>query len=177
MWIQDEQVVAFSPIAICYGEPPLYERLFVLGLLILVIFALVRDSQLVFRLRKLRKFERCQPLEMEAWRELWGQSLLRCQLVSKLGILAFFVSLFVISVSMTEVFSDFGHQKVTGVGALLFGLSQKLPEFSFGMLVCSLLYGSGMFFESRLNRRKLAFEKVRNKSASVVDASPGELKV
>ncbi|MDE3202141.1 MAG: hypothetical protein KGN79_14595 [Acidobacteriota bacterium] len=164
MWIQDEQTVSFQPIGIWIDHSWL-EKLFVLGLFALFVFVVIRDVRLAIRLWKLRKLERAQPLQIAHWRAVWDQSNWHAQILTKLSIFVFFVSLFMFSVVMTESFSAFSFQKSTALNWVVIYLSQELPEFSFGMLVCSMLYGSGFFFESRLHRRKLAFESLRNKSA------------
>lgn len=163
--LQEEQTVTFSPTFI-WIDHSWYEKLFVLGLFALLVFVLFRDVQLALGLRKLRKLARRKPVEISPWREVYDRNELRAQFLSKLSILIFFASLFMLSVAMTEAFSAFNFQKGSELQWLAVYFSEELPEFSFGMLICTLLYAGGFFFESRLNRHKLRLDAAAVKADS-----------
>jgi hypothetical protein len=55
-------------------------------------------------------------------------------------------------------------QRVTGSAFFAGAMAETLTTFSFGILVCALLYALTMFYEGVLARRKLDFDHAKNKS-------------
>lgn len=144
------------------GPSPWYERLFVLYLLVMLFVLLTRRVGLVVSLRRLRRIERNDPSPSASAHVLWGSASLRTRSLSKLSLLTFFLSLLIISMEAFDAFHGIRAQKTTVMAWRVADSSDKLPVFTFGMLVCVILYTVGWFFESRLNRRKASFERLRD---------------
>lgn len=176
MWIQDEQTVTFQPMFVD-GKPYWMEKLFVLYLLFILLLLLDRAVRLLFNLRALRKVIGSEQVEVLVWSEVWTKSWQYAHSLTKFAILTFFMSVLTLSMSLGDEFIGLATAKHYFAPFVFERLAYKLTTFNVGLVVCILLYGFGFFFESRLHRRKLAFERVRNKPASPVNSPPGELKV
>ena len=139
-----DQTVTFQPMYID-GPSPWYERLFLLYLLVVLFVLLVSGVRLVVGLRRLRRIGNGSLGASTSADDLWNALNSQAQSLSKFSLLTFFLSLLAWRVA------DF---------------ADKLPVFTFGMLVCVALYIVGRFFESRLNRWTASFERLRDTSST-----------
>ncbi len=176
VWIQEEQTVTFQPMFVD-GKPYWMEKLFVLYLLFILLLLLNRIVRLLFSLRVLRKLNRSEQADVPVWSEVWTESWLYAHSLTKFGILTFFMSVLTLSMSIVDEFMGLATEKHYVAPFVLERLAYKLTAFNAGMVVSIALYAAGFFFESRLHRRKLAFERVWNKPASPVDSPPGDMRV
>ncbi len=160
---ETKQTLTFQPMFVD-GSPPWYERLFVLYLLVMLIVLLVRGVRLAAGLRKLRKIEKNDPKASALAHDLWNSASFRARSLSKFSLLTFFLSLLIISMEGFDAFHGIRVQMTTVMARRVADFADKLPGFSFGMLVCVILYAFGWFFESRLNHRKAGLEHLRDAS-------------
>ncbi len=149
---ENEDAVGFSPENLT-RNPPWRERLLALYLLAILIVLLVRAIQLIRCLWALRKNG---PSAQEGWDRIWTLGKLRARSLMRLAVLTFFLCMLEMSLSFTNELWAVGTQKAAPTRWLLVEIAEGLGAFNFGMVVCVVLYASGFFFESRLERRRLA---------------------
>ena len=134
-------------------NPPLQEKLLGFYLLAILIVLLVRAIQLIRCLWALRKNG---PAAQERWDKVWTLGNLRARSLMRLAVLTFLLCVLEMSLSFTNVLWVVGTQKVAHTWWLLVEVAENLGAFNAGMVVCIVLYACGSFFESRLERRRLA---------------------
>jgi hypothetical protein len=147
-----------------HRNPPWQERLLALYLLAILIVLLVRAIQLVLCLRALHKKG---PAAKDGWDMIWTLGKLRACSLMRLATLTFFLCILEMSIGVTNDLWAVGTQKVAHSWWLLVEVAEGLAAFNVGMVTCVLLYACGFFFESRLERRKLALQ-----TASVPSRTP-----
>ena len=69
-----------------------------------------------------------------------------------------FLCVLEVSFAFTNDLWAVGTQKVAHSWWILVSVAEDLGAFNFGMVVCVALYSVGFFFESWLDRRKLAID-------------------
>jgi len=146
------ETVTFSPESLT-RNPPWQEKLLGLYLFAMLVFLLVRVIQLIWCLLALRKIE---PVAQNHWDKTWTLGKLRARSLMRLAILTFLLCVLEMSLSFTNVLWVVGTQKVAHTWWLLVEVAENLGAFNAGMVVCIVLYACGSFFESRLERRRLA---------------------
>ena len=149
--------VSFSPEDFT-RNPPWQEKLFAVYLLAILIVLVVRAIQLIRCLWVLRKNG---PAAQDGWEQVWTLGRLRARSLMRLAILTFFLCILEVSASFTDELWAVGTQKVAHTWWLLVEVAEGLGAFNAGMVVCVLLYVCGFFFESRLERRRLAVKTDR----------------
>jgi hypothetical protein len=150
---ENSDTVTFSPNGLI-GDPPTHQKLFTFYLLAVLIFLLVRIIQLIRCLWALR---RSQPAAQKVWEKAWALGKLRTCSLMRLAFLTFFLCVLEVSLTLTNTLSLVGTGRTAHSWWLLDGVAQNLAAFDFGIIVSAALYAFGFFFESRLERRKLAF--------------------
>jgi len=159
------ETVTFSPESLT-RNPPWQEKLLGLYLFAMLVFLLVRVIQLIWCLLALRKIE---PVAQNHWDKTWTLGKLRARSLMRLAILTFFLCVLQISLSFTNDLWAVGTQKVAHSWCLLVEVAEGLAPFNLGMVVCVLLYSCGLYFESRLERRKLSLNAARVSSQAPTD--------
>lgn len=149
---ENGETVTFSPEDLT-RNPPWPEKLLGFYFLAILIVLLVRLVQIIRCLWTLRKLGSAAQDERE---KAWALGSLRARSLRRLAVLTFFLCGLEISLVLTNDLWVVGTEKVAHSWWLLVNFAQDLTAFNFGMVVCSLLYACGFFFESRLERRKLA---------------------
>jgi hypothetical protein len=167
--MQDEQTVTFQPTYVD-GSPYWIEKLFALFLLAILVVLLVRAIRCTYFLLKIRSIEKSQTNAFELMREQWQQCWWNAHSLTKFAVLTFFLSFFTLSMSLVDAFMGLATEKQFN-SLFVFGrLSEKLTTFNAGLVVCILLYATGFYFESRLNRRKMKFEAGHSAAELKVDS-------
>ena len=169
--LQEEQTIQFSPMYVD-SSPYWYEELFALYLFLAAIFWVVRAIKLIIALRKLHAIEEAVTAPRNEFHAYWDQSMVRARYLSKLAVLTFFLSVFVASMSLANALLGMVNEKTPIVSFVLIRFGEKLAPFNLGMVVCILLYASGLFFESRLNRRRMRFERSRKTAVEATGPVP-----
>jgi hypothetical protein len=155
---ENGDTVTFSPESLT-RDPPWQEKLLGFYLLAMIIVLLVRVIQLI---RCLWALHKNGPAAQDGWDQLWTLGRLRARSLMRLAILTFFVCILEMSLSFADELWAVGTQKVAHTWWLLVAVAEGLSAFNAGMVVCVVLYACGFFFESRLERRKLAFDRAPN---------------
>jgi hypothetical protein len=146
--------VSFSPESLT-RNPPWQEKLLGFYLLAILIVLLVRVIQLIRCLWALRKNG---PAAQDGWENIWTLGKLRARSLMRLAILTFFLCILEMSGSFANDLWAVGTQKVAHSWWLLVEVAEDIGAFNAGIVVCIVLYACGFFFESRLERRKLAVQ-------------------
>jgi hypothetical protein len=152
---EDEQTVSFDPICVD-GPVPWYENLYALYILVVVIVLLVRVVQIVWKLRKMRKLEKAGEDRTDNWRQIWGLAKLQAHGLEKLAVLTFFFSCFEFAMQVHHAFGSIVAGRTPFPKWPFIFLAQQTPAYGAVALICASLYACGFFFESHLERRKLA---------------------
>ncbi len=159
------ETVTFSPGSFT-RNPSWPEKLLVLYLLAILIFLLVRVIQLIWCLRSLRKRE---PVAQDGWDKVWCLGKLRSRSLMRLAFLTLLVCVLEISLTVTDGLWAIGTQKGAHSWWLLVEVAEDLGPFNAGMAICIVLYAFGFFFESRLERRRLAISTAQVPSRTLTD--------
>lgn len=155
-----EQTVAFDPSYI-WKNPPWHEKLFTWYVLAMLVLLLIRCVQLSVGLQRLRSGQ----VTASNWHEIWTVCKMRTQSLSKFAVLTFFISVHTGTISISDFASYFALQRIPDPTLFYLGVSDSMKLFSLGVAACVLLYASGFFFESRLNRHKLRFDAAAEKAS------------
>jgi hypothetical protein len=159
------QTVTFSPEGFP-RNPPWPEKLLGFYILAILIVLLVRIIQLIRCLLASRKIG---PAALDGWDRVWTLGKLRARSLRRLAILTLFVCILEISLSFTNGLWEVGTQKVAHSWWLLVSVAEDLGAFNVGMAICIVLYAFGFFFESRLERRRLAISTAQAPSRTLTD--------
>jgi hypothetical protein len=151
---ENGDTVTFSPGSLT-RNPPWQEKLLGLYLFAILIVLLVRVVQLTRCLWALRKNELAAK---DGWDKAWTLGKLRARSLMRLAVLTFFLCTLEMSLSLTNQLWAVGTRNVAYSWWTLVGVAEELGAFNAGMVVCVSLYACGFFFESRLERRRLAVD-------------------
>jgi hypothetical protein len=162
---EDGQAVGFSPKYIT-RNPPLQEKLLGLYLFAILIVLLVRAIQLTRCVWALRKKGRAA---QNGWDKVWTLGKLRARSLMRLAVLTFFLCILETSLTFANDFWAVGTQKVVHTSWILVEVSEDIRAFNTGMAVCVALYICGIFFESWLDRRRLAVNTAHVPSQAPTD--------
>jgi hypothetical protein len=129
--MQEDQTVSFSPIGV-EGEEPLFTRLFVVYLLVVLVLLLVRIVRLAVNLWKLRKAQK-QSAPVSLSESLLADCYAKTQSFRNFSALTFLVSLLNFAWFATDVFASISNQKITNVGFVLARIADGLVPFALGL--------------------------------------------
>jgi hypothetical protein len=152
---EDAQSVGFDPMYVD-GPQPWHAKLFGLYIVAVVILLAVRLVQIILNLRKLRKLEKAGGGGAESWQQIWGLTRLQARGLEKFAVLTFFLTGFEVATQVSDAFSYFATTKLPFPKWPFISLSRQIPADGAAILTCALLYVCGFFFESPLERRRLA---------------------
>jgi hypothetical protein len=158
---EDPQTVTFDPMYVD-GPVPWHARLFALYIIAIVILMIVRLGQIILNVRELRRLEKAHGDGAESWQQVWGLAKLQAQGLEKFAVLTFFLTGFEFSTQVGDAFSGFATAKLPFPKWPFISISRQTPADGAAILICALLYAFGFFFESRLERRKLALDRAPN---------------
>jgi hypothetical protein len=162
---ENGDAVGFSPEYIT-RNPPWQEKLLGFYLLAILIVLFVRAIQLTRCLWALRKNG---PAAQDGWDKVWTLGKLRTRSLMRLAVLTFFLCILEMSLSLTNDAWAVGTQKVVHTSWLLVEVAEDIRVFNAGMVVCVVRYACGFFFESRLDRRRLAVNTAHVPSQAPTD--------
>jgi hypothetical protein len=102
-------------------------------------------------------------LDMNQQGAEWESCQAKTASIKRLSILTFLLSLLAFAWSTTKILQGVAVQKVAGSAFLAGAIAETLTVFSFGILVCAVLYGFVVFCEGALARRKMAFSQAKRR--------------
>jgi len=152
---ENGDTVGFSPENLT-RNPPLQEKLLAFYLLAILIALLIRSIQLIRCLQALR---RSGSAVQDGWDKVWTLGKLRARSLMRLAVLTSFLCILEMSLTFANDLWAVGTQKVVHTTWLLVEVAEDIRAFNAGMVVCVALYACGFFFESRLERRRLALDR------------------
>ena len=145
--MQEEQTVSFSPMYVD-GPVPWFERLFMLYLLLVSLTTIIRFIRLAWALRKHRKDQKAALFSGLDSQGFWDDCRNRCQSLRNMCILTFLLTTLVTAWSASDRFAQVLNQKTNGFsGAFAGGMSETLATFSFGIIVCTIIFTVTIFLE------------------------------
>lgn len=160
---ETEQTVSFDPQFICYGSPPWYEKAFAFYLAFMLLVLAARGVQLVWHLARLRRLER--EVDAPRFRVLWNTAHAHADSLRRFAVLTFVFVLADFCLAAADILAHVAMQKVSGTLLLSLDAVRQLRLSAFGLLVCAALYAAGFFFQSRLARRELSFQRQQENAA------------
>ncbi len=160
---ETEQTVSFDPQFIWYGNPPWYEKAFAFYLAFMLLVLVARGAQLVWHLARLRRLQR--EGNVARFSALRRTAHVHADSLRRFSVLTFVFVMADFCLAAADILAHVAMQKVSGTLRLSLDGAQQLRLSAFGLLVCAALYAAGFFFQSRLARRELAFDREHAKSA------------
>ena len=157
--MQDDNGVSWDPVTI-YRVTPIVERLYVIGLLVVSVWAFVKVIELVVRLRRLRKMlpdSKQRENENRFW-YVWEGS---AELAASLNGLAIWTVLTGSAVTveiMIELLRSVARQKITLNGIVAAALMEGFMPLLLGLWLAVVFYTLGSWFRSLLGKRRLRWK-------------------
>jgi len=147
--MQEEQTVNFQPMY--EGFSTWYSNLFFIYLLVVLVVILVRVVTVGWNLRKLRKVQRAEGVDLSDITLRWSRCYAKAHSFRGLAIFTFLLSLLNFTWLSSDIFGTVRTAKTPGLAYILQAESDALKTFSFGILFCVVLYLCAVFGEHILN--------------------------
>jgi len=148
--------VGWDPISINH-HLPFHSRLFILYLLIVGTFSLVRLAGFIRDLRSLSTIARTSSHKSEQETEfaaIWDACWVKLQAIKRSVGLTFLLAVLTAADQARTDFVYFTVQKATGIASFSGSIAEVLAIFALGILACTMIYAIYGFCEGVLIRRR-----------------------
>ena len=154
--MQDTPDVGWDPISINH-HLPFNSRLFILYLLLVGTYALVKLAGSIRDLRSLSAFARTSSDKSEQKGEItaiWDACWVKLQTMKRSAVLTFLLAVLAAADQAKTDLVYFTVQKTTGIASFSGSIAEVLATFALGILACTIIYAIYAFCEGLLIQRK-----------------------
>lgn len=158
------QPVSFQPIGMDVHYP-WFVNLFVIYLFCVLLLTLVEVVTLMWTLKKLRKPQVRDVLSESGSQSFWETSYSKIRSIRNFSHLTFLLAVLVLGWNATDILAGVSMEKVSSSSYVAARFEEALIPFLTGIIVCSGLFGSAMFLESRVRKGRLMLDRKTSKLA------------
>ena len=154
--MQEEGAVGWDPVTI--NRPLIWEsKLFVLYILAVLVFLVVRSIVLLHHVRTLR-------LAGDRFLCVWETCMARVASMRRLALLTLLLSALAAVIQAVHLLSRIQETHTAGLGAVAGGVAEVLVQLELGLFVGAALYAVSSFYEGVLTHRRVSWSYSSNKA-------------